>query len=101
MLFVIHGIDKPNSPLREKLIEAHRAYLAASPLKIVASGPLVDDQNKQMTGSVVIVECDSRDDVDELMTSEPFNVAGLYESLHINRWHQRVGNVDIDESSAP
>lgn len=93
MLFVIHGIDKPYSPLRDQLIDEHRQYLASNQLSIVASGPLVDDQNAQMIGSVIVVECDNRSEVDELMASEPFNIAGLYESLHINRWHQRLGDI--------
>lgn len=100
MLFVIHGIDKPRSPVREQLIDEHRAYLAASPIHIVASGPLMDDQKDQMIGSVVIVDCDGRSEVDELMADEPFNRAGLYESLHINRWHQRVGDIAGHESAA-
>ena len=92
MLYVIHGIDKPHSPLRAQLIEEHRAYLALSKIHIVASGPLLDDRDR-MIGSVVVVECDNRQQVDELMLNEPFNKAGLYESLHINRWHQRLGNI--------
>jgi len=97
MLFIIHGIDKPFSPLRAQLIEEHRAYLAATQLNIVASGPLVDDQSDQMIGSVVVVECENRDEVDSLMAREPFNIAGLYESLHINRWQQRVGDITETE----
>lgn len=90
MLFVIHGIDKPHSSVRERLIEEHRAYLDGSQIRVVASGPLIDDQ-KRMIGSVVVVDCDSRQEVDDMMVAEPFNKAGLYESLHINCWHMRVG----------
>ena len=93
MLFVIHGVDKPRSPLREKFIDEHRAYLAASPIRIMASGPLMDDQGEQMIGSVIIVDCENRSAVDRLMADEPFNRVGLYENLKINRWYQRVGDI--------
>jgi uncharacterized protein YciI len=93
MLFVIHGIDKSGSQLRERLIDEHRAYLKASPIRIVASGPLMDDDNERMIGSVIVVDCANRGAVDDLMADEPFNRAGLYESLHVNRWIQRVGSV--------
>lgn len=96
MLFVIHGIDKPHSLVRSQLLDEHREYLAGSKMRIVASGPLLDDLDR-MIGSVVVVECDSREQVDELMVSEPFNKAGLYESLHINRWHQRVGDISSSQ----
>ena len=96
MLFVIHGIDKPHSPVRSQLLDEHREYLAGSKICVVASGPLLDDLDR-MIGSVVVVECDSREQVDELMVSEPFNKAGLYESLHINRWHQRVGDISSSQ----
>lgn len=92
MLFVIHGLDKPQSPLRDQLIDQHRSYLAKSPVTIVSSGPLLSDTGGQMIGSLVIVDCADRDEVDALMADEPFNRAGLYESLHINRWQQRVGS---------
>lgn len=100
MLYVIHGVDKPRSPIRQQLIDTHRAYLEASPFPIVACGPLMDDRGERMIGSVVVVECDSRREVEQLMADEPFNRAGLYESLHINRWFQRVGNVRGREAVA-
>ncbi|MEM9685271.1 MAG: YciI family protein [Pseudomonadota bacterium] len=93
MLYVIHGVDKPHSPIREALIDEHRAYLEACPLDIVASGPLVDETGTRMIGSVVVVDCAHRGEVDRMMADEPFNRAGLYESLHVNRWFQRVGEI--------
>ena len=93
MLFVIYGIDKPDSPIRNRLIDQHRAHMDAGPIRVVASGPLMDDQGEQMVGSSIIVDCENRRMVDQVMVDEPFNVAGLYESLTINRWHQRVGEI--------
>jgi len=43
MLFVIYGIDKPDSPIRNRLIDQHRAHMDAGPIRVVASGPLMDD----------------------------------------------------------
>ena len=93
MLFVIYGIDKPDSPIRNRLIDQHRAHMDADPIRVVASGPLMDDQGEQMVGSIIIVDCENRRTVDQVMVDEPFNVAGLYESLTINCWHQRVGEI--------
>ncbi len=100
MLYVIHGIDKPQSPLREDLIDEHRRYLDASPVTVVSSGPLLDETDGRMIGSLVIVDCEGRDEVDAMMADEPFNLAGLYESLHINHWHQRVGAFSETQEAA-
>ena len=91
MLFVIHGLDKPQSRLREQHIEQHRQYLNDSPVRVISSGPLVSEVSGQMIGSLVIVDCDDRQAVDAFMADEPFNRLGLYQSLHIHCWQQRVG----------
>jgi hypothetical protein len=43
MLYVIPGVDKPRSLIRDRLTDAHHAYLASSGLRVVGSGPLMDD----------------------------------------------------------
>jgi uncharacterized protein YciI/peroxiredoxin len=89
MLYVVHGVDKPRSSLRDRLAEAHRSYLATSGLGIVGSGPLMDDLGDAAIGTVIIAECASRAEIARIMANEPFNRAGLYESLHITRWEGR------------
>lgn len=93
MLFVIHGIDKPGSGLREQLIEDHRAYLDASPVRVVASGPLMDDAGERMIGSVIVVDCENRETVENLVAGDPFTRAGLFQRLDVTRWYQRVGSI--------
>jgi uncharacterized protein YciI len=92
MIFVIHALDKPLSPLRAQLIEEHRIYLSHCPFDVLQSGPLMDDLDEDMIGSLIIVDCSGRDEVEQFMAEEPFNASGLYESLNIHRWHQRVNN---------
>jgi uncharacterized protein YciI/peroxiredoxin len=88
MLFVVHGVDKPRSSVRDRLAEAHRSYLATSGLGIVGSGPLMDDPGDAAIGTVIIADCASRAEIARIMANEPFNRAGLYESLHITRWEE-------------
>ena len=101
MLYVIHGVDKPRSPIRDRLIDAHHAYLASSGLSIVGSGPLMDDPGKTPIGTVIIADCASRTEAARIMAAEPFNRAGLYESLQITRWaarDQSGGERHMDEA---
>ena len=61
------------------------------PVKVVASGPLMDDSGAKMIGSVIIFDCEDRAEIDAMMVDEPFNKAGLYATLNITRWYQRGG----------
>jgi len=92
MLFVIFGIDKPGTDMRSRLIDAHRAYMATAPLKILSSGPLMEDGSDTMIGSLLIVEAAGRAEVDAFLAEEPMAQAGIYETLEVRRWYQRVGS---------
>lgn len=98
MIFVIHGLDKPLSSLRDQLAQAHHAYLercsgAQDAVEILHAGPLLDDAGKRMIGTMIIVECGGRRDVDHFLAGEPFNRGGLFESLQVIRWHKQVKNL--------
>jgi uncharacterized protein YciI/peroxiredoxin len=92
MLYVIHGVDKPRSLIRDRLSDEHHAYLASSGLGIVSSGPLMDDAGETLIGTLIIADCASRTEAARVMAAEPFNRAGFYESLHITRWAGRDGS---------
>lgn len=52
MHWIIYCTDKPDSlALREDNIALHRAYLETAPIKVVMSGPLMDDAGEKMNGS--------------------------------------------------
>ena len=91
MLYVIFGKDKPNSP-RLANYEAHKAYLSKSPVKIVFSGPLVDEKNHEtMIGSFFLIDANSLEEVKEFNRNDPFAKAGVWENLYIEAFHKRAG----------
>ncbi|MEK9726390.1 MAG: YciI family protein [Rhodospirillaceae bacterium] len=92
MLFVIHGLDKPGPDIRTRLIETHREFLKTCGLDIKSSGPLTDDTGETMIGSLIIAEAESRAEIDAFLAAEPMAKAGLYETLTVTRWYQRVGS---------
>lgn len=91
MLFIVHGLDKPDTGLRAQHLDAHRSYMAAHPIKIVSSGPLVSDDGSEMLGSLLVIEADSRAEIDAFLADEPMAQAGTYQSLTVTAWFQRVG----------
>ena len=91
MLYVIFGKDKPNSA-RLANYDAHKAYLGKAPVKIVFSGPLVDDKDREkMIGSFFLIDADSIDKVIDFNRNDPFYKAGIWESLFIEAFHRRAG----------
>ena len=93
MHFIIHALDKPGA-LETRLAhyEAHKAYLAKAPIKIVISGPLVAADGETMIGSCFLVEADSIADVRAFHDADPFKAAGVWEHVHINPFLKRVDN---------
>ena len=89
MYYVVHCIDKPDNSLRSELHTEHREYLQSQPLKMFTAGPLMDDAGEKMVGSMLILECDSRDQIDAFLDNEPFNKAGVFQQVRVHRWDKR------------
>ncbi|MBN8944923.1 MAG: YciI family protein [Rhizobiales bacterium] len=93
MHFMLHGLDKPDAlPVRLAHYDAHRAYIAAAPVKIIVSGPLVSDDGTRMIGSFILMEAESRDQVVAFNRADPFYQAGVWERVDIHRCEKRVDN---------
>lgn len=95
MLFVIHCLDH-ESGIEKRLLhyEAHKAYLAAAPVKTLVSGPLVAEDGETMIGSLFIVQANSLDDVVQFNRNDPFNVENVWKDVCINGFVKRVDNRD-------
>ena len=92
MLYVIFGKDHPNSSKRLDNYDAHKAYLSKSPVKIVFSGPLVDDKDRdKMIGSLFLIDAENIEQVIDFNKNDPFYKAGVWESLHVEAFHKRMG----------
>jgi len=95
MLFVIHAVDRPGAlPVRLANYEAHKAFLSdASPygVRIVMSGPLVADDGTTMIGSLLLVETESRENVDRFHAADPFKQADIWERVTITAFLRRQG----------
>lgn len=92
MLFVIHMIDRPGSAeLRASVAAAHREFVGGHLDSMYAGGPLLADDGKTAVGSLIIKDFASRDEAIEFISQEPYNQAGLFESVTIRAFHAVVG----------
>ncbi len=84
MLYAIFMIDKPGAAvLRDETAAAHRAYMAANTGGMRLGGPLLDTDGTSMIGSMVVGEFADWAAAEAFVAQEPYNRAGLFESVII------------------
>ena len=93
--FIVHCLDAPDAlPRRLENYEAHKAYLAAAPVRILVSGPLMSDDGETMIGSLFLIEADARAMVEAFNAGDPFRRAGVWADIRIHRFLKRVDQRD-------
>jgi uncharacterized protein len=93
MHFTVYCLD--HEGMVEKRLahyEAHKAYLATTPVKMVMSGPLLASDQQTMIGSFFLYEADDIADVFRFNSKDPFNEAGIWRSVDIRPFSKRVDN---------
>lgn len=91
MLFVIIGIDKPNSvTLRLANREAHLKYWADSGV-VKMGGPFSNDEGTVMNGSLLAIDVADRDEAEKLLANDPYNKADLFERSEVRAWKWLLG----------
>ncbi|MEQ1772399.1 MAG: YciI family protein [Burkholderiales bacterium] len=92
MQFVIHAHDKPDGEARRAPVrEAQHEYLARHSNIIVARGPLLDDDGKQMIGTLIMLDVADKTEAEAFWSGTAINRAGVYDRATMERW--RFGHV--------
>lgn len=85
--FIVQCTDVADSAeLRAPLLPSHRDYLGARADMVIARGPLKADDGETITGSALLLDVADRAAAEELLANEPFNMAGVYGHVSIERW---------------
>jgi uncharacterized protein len=90
--FVFRGLDHIGvAVLRERLLDQHRAYVRGdASVRMLHGGPLYDAAEHTI-GSCLILEANSRADVEAWINSEPFTAAGIFAETTIEHWGWTYG----------
>lgn len=86
MLFVVIGHDAPDAKeKRPRIRPAHLAYLEPQVAagRIVLAGPFTDG-----SGSLIVVEADSRDVAWDLVAHDPYVVNGVFNRVEVKPFLQ-------------
>lgn len=89
--FYVHALDKAGSDIRKTLHEEHVAYLTEHGDSVMVRGPLVTDDGETRNGSVLLLDFPGIEAARAFWAEEPYNKAGLYESVEFYAW--RFGRV--------
>lgn len=89
MPYLIETFDKPNSAaLRQSVRDKHLEFLDEKKALLLACGAKLDDDSAAGTGSVYIVDLETRAQAENFVKDDPYAVAGLFERTVITRWRK-------------
>ncbi|RTZ43408.1 YciI family protein [Candidimonas sp. SYP-B2681] len=89
MPYLIETFDKPHTQaLRQALRDKHLDYLEENKKMLLACGAKLEDDGTGGTGSVYIVDVESRGEAEEFLSADPFAIGGLFERIVITRWRK-------------
>ena len=89
MLYVLICKDKINSEeLRKEVRPNHLHYLQDFDIKL--AGPILSEDQQTMIGSLILLECDDKEAAEAFASNDPYNIAGLFESVEISPFRQAI-----------
>jgi uncharacterized protein len=94
MHFVIVGRDRPGAAdLRLKARPSHRDYIHGphDNVVLVLAGPLLAPNGHTMTGSLLVVEAENREAVEQFSRGDPYRKVGLFADVQIDAWNWVTG----------
>jgi uncharacterized protein YciI len=106
MLWIVSRVYKPLPPAeraarQDPQRQAHRDYLHSRPEAVILAGPTVTDDGKETTGSQILVNMGSREEVETFIKGDPFVKADIFASITISRlrpgyWNPEAAKGAVD-----
>ena len=85
--FIIHATDGADSDdRRAQRYDLHCAFMERHDASVIARGALKDDAGVSFIGSALLLDVADRAAAEALWADEPFNRAGVYDAVTIERW---------------
>lgn len=86
MTYLVYCIyQKGTEALREALAEGHKAHFAQHLPMVIYGGSLKADDGETGIGSLFVLNCDSRQEVEDFLRDDPYHQQdGMYQSVTIH-----------------
>jgi len=83
-MYAIVCLDRPDSAaLRDAHRSAHQEFLKLHAKRIVFGGPLKNTPEGASTGALIVVDCATRKEAEDLIAADPLYRGGVYESVAV------------------
>lgn len=93
MLFAVLFTDKPSQgALRAEHLEAHIHWIDQNKEKVLVAGSLRQEPGQVPKGGLWVVEASSKEEIFELMKTDPFYTCGLRQSIEVLHWSKALQN---------
>lgn len=100
MLWAISCVDKPNTAaIRDKHLQPHRDYLKSRKGILVLAGATQNDDGTEATGSLFVVNVNSRAEAKKFSDGDPFTQNGVFASVTITRMRKGQWNPESAEGA--
>jgi hypothetical protein len=100
MLWAISRVAAANfAAMREKGLQAHLDYLHSQKKILVVSGATLTDDGKDIVGSLLIVNVNSRAEAKAFADADPFQEAGMFKDVTITRMRKGQWNPGAAEGA--
>jgi uncharacterized protein YciI len=100
MLWAIFRVAAPNfAAMREQGLQAHLDYLHSHRNILVVSGATLTDDGKEVTGSLLVVNVNSRAEAKAFVDNDPFQRAGMFQGVTITRMRKGQWNPQAAEGA--
>jgi len=91
MPYMVIADDKPDSAeLRARVRPTHIAYLEANLGKLIAAGAKMADDGVTATGSLYVIDTDSRAEAESFVANDPFMKEGVFSGFVATRWRKAI-----------
>ena len=88
-MYAIICTDKDGAlDIRKANRDAHLAYAAETP--VIFAGPFLNEDG-DMTGSLLVVDVETRDEAEAWASADPYARAGLFQKVRIERFRKVIG----------
>ncbi len=92
MHYAVYCTDAAGSgPLRNEHMEAHLAHIKNVSDKLMLAGPCPPDAENERGASFLVLEAESIAEARRIMESDPYNKAGVWDSITVREFKASVG----------
>ncbi|WND03489.1 YciI family protein [Temperatibacter marinus] len=77
---------------RETLMAEHLAYVEKIVDQILVAGPMFDQDNKTIIGSILIYKTAEKEEAQQLLENDPYYSAGIWETIEFETFRGALGS---------